>query len=222
MSDRSWSVNTSVSSSLTGNVLRWIHTVFQRILGRLGASCPQEEDINGQPHFACVRAEPLERWAAFLPHSFTQSAWVSPHFSWPASTSDDADKSQLHTGDDNTLSCLNHESLFPFQIFSESLSEGSPYCNPTLPGSNTHRFQTWGNYFPIANLVNGRLFKKSVLIQSDLVSFFLFLNLNVADWQCLFQVYSTESQLYPCVYIYVLFFRFCSHWLLWSIESSLC
>ena len=111
MSDRSWSVNTSAFSSLTGKVLRWIHTVFQRTLGRLGASCPQEEDIDGQPDFACVRAEPLERWAAFLPHSFTQGGCVSPHLSWPASTSDDADKSQLHTGDDNTLSRLNHESL---------------------------------------------------------------------------------------------------------------
>ena len=47
--------------------------------------------------------------------------------------------------------------LFLFQIFSESMSEGSPHCHPTLSGSNTHRFQMWGNYFPIANLVNGRL-----------------------------------------------------------------
>lgn len=158
MGDRSWSINTSASSSLTGKVLRWIHTVFQRTLGRLGTSCPQEEDIDWQPHFACVRAEPLKRWVAFLSHSFTQSGCVSPHLSWPSSTSDDADKSQLHTGDDNTLSYLNHKSLsFCFRFSQSPCLRGSPHCHPTLSGSNTHRFQMWGNYFPIANLVNGRL-----------------------------------------------------------------
>ena len=176
MRDRSLSINTSVSSSLTGKVLRWIHTVFQRVLGRLGTSCPQEEDIDWQPHFACVSAEPLNRWAAFLSHSFTQ--WVcltSPllacfHIRWcwqkPAS----------HRWWHHLVSSEPWITLFLLQIVSEPMSEGSPHCHPTLPESNTHTFRMWGNYFPIANLVNGRL-KKKINVDTFRPSLFLFLKL---------------------------------------------
>lgn len=172
MSDRSLSINTSVSSSLTGKVLRWIHTVFQRALGWLGTSCPQEETLIDSPILPVwVQSLWTDEWPFF--HTPSHSGCVSPHllacfhirWCWQRPAS----HRWWHL-----VSSEPWITLFLLQIVSEPMSEGSPHCHPTLPGSNTHRFQMWGNYFPIANLVNGRL-KKKINVDTFRPSLFLFL-----------------------------------------------